>query len=112
MSVSSPIHVNREGHEGFPWKHVIGFLLSLVLTFIALWLVVSVRLPAGALITMIVFLAALQVLVQLLFFMHIGEGYRPIYHIGTLLFAFFTVFIVVAASIWIMAFTSMPSIVS
>ncbi|RIV22986.1 cytochrome aa3 quinol oxidase subunit IV [Alicyclobacillaceae bacterium I2511] len=112
MSIASPTNTSHGSYEKFPWKHILGFVLSLALTFIALWLVLSIHMPPRILITLLVFLAILQVFVQFLFFMHIGEGYRPGYHISMILFAFFTVFVVVAASIWIMSFASMPSMVS
>ncbi|PWI59014.1 cytochrome aa3 quinol oxidase subunit IV [Sulfoacidibacillus thermotolerans] len=89
-------------HETFPWKHILGFVLSLVLTFAALGLVLSAALPLTAVIVSIVVLAVLQLLVQLLLFMHLTERHGPATHVLTLVFGFFVAFTIVAGSAWIM----------
>ncbi|GGE29208.1 cytochrome aa3 quinol oxidase subunit IV [Pullulanibacillus camelliae] len=88
------------GHEGFPWKHVIGFILSLILTVAALWIVVSLSLSVTLTITFILILAIFQVLVQLLFFMHITE-HEGAYQIIAIFFGIFLAAVFVYGSIWI-----------
>lgn len=103
-------HIAKRVEEsGFPWKHVVGFVLSLVLTVAALWLVVSLALPMTALAVTILALATLQVLVQLVFFMHLTERVGPAFHVITLLFGFFVAVTVIGGSIWIMMFKSIVS---
>jgi len=87
-------------HEGFPWMHVIGFILSLVLTVAALLIVVSLSLSTTLTVTLILILAIFQVLVQLLFFMHITEQERA-YQTIAIFFGLFLAAIFVFASIWI-----------
>ena len=95
--------------KGFPWKHVIGYILSLVLTFGALWLVLKSPLSVPMVLTSIVILAIFQVFVQLLFFMHLNESHGPAYHTLLLAFGFFTAIMVVGGSIWIMGFSNTVS---
>jgi len=95
--------------KGFPWKHVIGYFLSLVLTFAALWLVLKSPLSVPMVLTSIVVLAIFQVFVQLLFFMHVNESHGPAYHTLLLFFGFFTAIMVVGGSIWIMGFSNAVS---
>jgi cytochrome aa3-600 menaquinol oxidase subunit 4 len=92
--------------ETFPWKHIIGFLLSLVLTFGSLWFVLGSHLPSQAIISAIVILAVFQAMIQLFLFMHLTETFGPNYQQFLIFFAFFIAFTVVAGSIWIMAFKS------
>lgn len=99
-------HVNmNQAHQGFPWKHVIGLILSLALTVLALWVAVYMALPVTATLTIIVILAIMQALVQLFMFMHIGEATAPWIQIVGMVFGIFTAIAVVGGSIWIMWFT-------
>lgn len=104
METKGHVHAH---HETFPWKHIIGFLLSLVLTAGALWFVLSAHLTSTAIIVAILVLAVFQVLVQLLLFMHLNESVGPAYQIVAVIFGFFTAFSVVGGSIWVMGFSYM-----
>ena len=96
-------------HEGFPWKHVIGYVLSILLTVMALWLVFSLQLPLSTEIVSILILAVFQVMIQLLLFMHLNEKDGPAYHVISLIFGAFIALTIVGGSIWIMAFRNMVS---
>jgi len=109
MSGSNLVASSPSGHDGFPWKHVIGFFLSLVLTAAALWFVFSLHLSKTAVIVAILLLAVCQVLVQLLLFMHLTESDGPLYHIVAFVFGLLIAFGVVAGSIWVMGFASYVS---
>ncbi|MCL6516998.1 cytochrome C oxidase subunit IV family protein [Alicyclobacillus sp.] len=96
------VHAN----PAFPWSHVIGFALSIVFTLIAFFAVTGHALAHRPLLAVILVLAALQILVQLIFFMHVGQDQKPRYHLwlfGVAMF-FFVVFVV--SSIWIMTFNT------
>ncbi|WKB35707.1 cytochrome aa3 quinol oxidase subunit IV [Terrilactibacillus sp. S3-3] len=99
-------HVNiSQAHQGFPWKSVIGLILSLALTILALSFAVYLSLPATVTLTIIVVFAILQALIQLFMFMHLSEATVPwIQNVG-IIFGVFTAFAVVGGSIWIMWFT-------
>lgn len=104
----SHVQAKRE-HEGFPWKHVIGFILSLVFTAMAFWFVLSAHLSNITTLVFILVLAVFQVLVQLLMFMHFTESDGKAYQVVAILFGFFIAFTVVGGTIWIMAFKSIVS---
>ena len=93
----------HDDHHGFPWKHIIGFILSLVLTFAALFIVLSGALPTTMTLTAIVVLAIFQVLVQLLMFMHLNE-HEGVFQTISMAFGFLIALAVVAGSIWVMSF--------
>ncbi|MCY0875602.1 MAG: cytochrome C oxidase subunit IV family protein [Firmicutes bacterium] len=105
-------HMMEGGHgdgftphgRSFPWLHVVGYLLSLVLTIIAFLAVLNHWLSGRTLISIIMLLAVMQIGIQLFFFMHFTEGHGPRYHIMALGFALFFTIIFVGGSVWIMSF--------
>lgn len=104
MAENEQVNISH-AHRGFPWKHVIGLILSLALTIIALWVAVYMTLPVAATLAIIVILALMQALIQLFMFMHLSEATAPWIQITGIIFGVFTAFAVVAGSIWIMWFT-------
>jgi len=106
MQTNRNLHTHQ---ETFPWKHIIGFVLSLALTGGALWFVLSAHFPSVVIVVSILVLAIFQVLVQLLLFMHLNESVGPAYQIIAIIFGFFTAFAVIGGSIWVMAFSSTTS---
>ncbi|WP_369406147.1 cytochrome o ubiquinol oxidase subunit IV [Alicyclobacillus kakegawensis] len=104
MEEKVPGHTGRSEGGNWPWMHIIGFVISILLTLIALRLVLAHAMgPAGLFVTIMV-LAVLQILVQLFFFMHILEGGGPRWHLWMLTLGFIFVFTIIAGSIWIMTF--------
>ena len=96
---------HQEAH-GSTKAYVIGFILSIVLTIIPLVLVLNNMMNKVALVATILFMAILQFLVQLFFFMHIREGEKPQYNVMALILGIVFVITIVAGSIWIMSFNS------
>lgn len=90
--------------RSFPWFHIVGYILSLLLTVVAFLGVLQHWLSGGALISLIMLLAVLQIGIQLFFFMHFTEGHGPRYHIMALGFALFFTVVFVGGSMWIMSF--------
>ncbi|OQP06736.1 cytochrome aa3 quinol oxidase subunit IV [Geobacillus sp. 46C-IIa] len=90
--------------ESFPWKHIIGFLLSLVLTFAALWVALSSGLPLKAVIVVIVLFAVIQASLQLFMFMHVNESDSGRMQTLNMVYSFFIAVVIVAGSIWVMQF--------
>jgi len=90
------------------WLYTIGFVLSLVCTTIAFGLVwihstsPYLFFPAIILIAGVLILAMLQLLVQLFFFLHIGEESSPKWNMIFLISTFSAILIIVVASLWIM----------
>lgn len=83
-------------------KYITGFLLSLVLTLVAYIIVVGGSSGAWLVPTLGV-LAVLQMVVQLIFFLHLGEDAKPRWKITSFLFMAGALMIIIAGSIWIMA---------
>ncbi len=86
-------------------SYIVGFLLSLTLTLAAFFAVLypaAFHLGAGTLIPAILILAIAQLLVQLIFFMHLGrkDGQRS--QLAILISTVGIVLIVVVGSLWIM----------
>ena len=86
--------------------YITGFILSLILTFAAFGAVWAHLhqglLSTPMLIAAILILAAAQLMVQLLFFLHIGNEIGPRWNLAALLFAGLVLVIIVGGSIWIM----------
>jgi cytochrome o ubiquinol oxidase operon protein cyoD len=84
-------------------SYTIGFVLSLALTLTAFFIVVhpgAFHMASGALLAAILTLAVVQLVVQLLFFLHLGSagGWK----LSVLLSTIALVLIIVIGSIWIM----------
>ncbi|MCF8565428.1 cytochrome C oxidase subunit IV family protein [Alicyclobacillus tolerans] len=97
---------NQVGRKRFPWSHVVGYLLSIAFTWFAFELVSHRAMHFGPLLFAILALGVLQILVQLLFFMHVLEKHGPRYHILAFATAMFFVFVFVGSSLWIMSFNT------
>jgi cytochrome o ubiquinol oxidase operon protein cyoD len=95
-------------HKGTITSYIIGFILSLVLTFAAFIPVFlhqtshHLSFSHELLLPLIIGLAFIQLVVQLVFFLHLGRESKPYFN---LIFLFVTagmIFIVVVGSLWIM----------
>lgn len=97
----------RPEDKGTAKFYLLGFVLCLVLTLGAYFLVDLKLLPGMILMVVILGLGVIQMGVQLLFFMHLGGEYadsRPKHHWNMLVFSFMimVLVIVVFGSLWIM----------
>lgn len=93
----------QEHHDGFPWKLVIGFILSIVITLITVWVAFSSGFSNTAILTVMLILAFLQAGMQLVLFMHLREGEGAV-QVGNMVYAFFIAIVIVAGSVWVMSF--------
>lgn len=91
----------KESHSGLT-SYVIGFVSSIILTIVSFMLVMSHELTSVWTIIIIVVLAAIQVLVQLYFFLHLGRESKPRWNLYVLLFASLVIIVVIGGSLWIM----------
>ncbi|MFF2890193.1 cytochrome o ubiquinol oxidase subunit IV [Paenibacillus sp. NPDC057967] len=103
MAQSHSTHSPEEAHGSFKW-YTIGFVLSLVLTFIPIGVVLNGWLEGKASAIALMIAAVLQLAVQLLFFMHLREEKKPRYNLISLLFGLVILFVIVAGSMWIMMY--------
>jgi cytochrome o ubiquinol oxidase subunit IV len=83
-------------------NYVSGFVLSILLTLGAYVAVTHHTFLGGVLIAVIIGLAIVQVLVQLFFFLHLGQETRPRWKLIVLLFMLAILGILVFGSLWIM----------
>src|SRR6266496_5803873 len=88
--------------------YTVGFVLSLILTLVAYFIVSRhvnthhVAIAHSLLIFMIVGMAIIQMMVQLVFFLHLDSEPKPRWNLTVMLFAALVVLIVVFGSLWIM----------
>jgi cytochrome o ubiquinol oxidase operon protein cyoD len=82
--------------------YVVGFILSLVLTALSFWAVMGGALPRDMIIPAITVLAVIQLVVQLVYFLHLGAA--PEQRNNTVVFILTTLLIatIVGLSLWVM----------
>ncbi|MBM3261278.1 cytochrome o ubiquinol oxidase subunit IV [Candidatus Kaiserbacteria bacterium] len=96
------------GSHGSLRMYVTGFFLSIILT-LAAYLLVDQHVNAdhavwshSFLMIAVVVLALLQMVVQLVCFLHLGRESRPYWNLVVFLYAFLLVAIIVIGSLWVM----------
>lgn len=102
MSTERTSRAVNEQAQGNLVSYIVGFILSIILTLSAYFLVVNKLLSGNTLVGAIVFLAVLQLLVQLVFFLHLGRESGPRWNLFMFLSMLLIVAIVVVGSLWIM----------
>jgi cytochrome o ubiquinol oxidase operon protein cyoD len=112
--MSATEHPVSQGHEvphgdghhaplGTMRDYVIGFLLSVVLTAIPFWLVMGgPPLPRGVVVFIIVAFAVIQMVVHVVYFLHLKSGSEDGWNLTSLVFTLILVVITLAGSIWVM----------
>ncbi|KAF1020444.1 MAG: Cytochrome bo(3) ubiquinol oxidase subunit 4 [Paracidovorax wautersii] len=83
-------------------SYIVGFIISAVLTIIPFWLVMEGVLPHGTTIIAIMVLAAIQVVVQLVFFLHMDRSSEQRWNILSFVFTAMVLIIVIGGSVWVM----------
>ena len=92
-------------------SYVLGFILSILLTLASYVLVSHQLLSTWVLILTIIGLGLVQMAVQLILFLHIGDEPKPRWNLLVLLFMLMVAAILVFGSLWIMytlEYRSMP----
>ncbi|MGH7218568.1 MAG: cytochrome o ubiquinol oxidase subunit IV [Candidatus Microsaccharimonas sp.] len=82
-------------------SYVVGFILSVITTFIAYLFVVNDLWPSEILVPIVLGIAVVQLIVQMVFFLHIGRGSR--WKGLTFIFTAVIILIVVGGTVWVMA---------
>lgn len=93
--------IQKEWH-GTLKSYLIGFVASLLLTATSFSLVITELLSGHLLVYTLISLAVVQAIVQLLFFLHIGQEPKPRWETFIFCFTVLIVLIVVIGSLWIM----------
>jgi cytochrome o ubiquinol oxidase operon protein cyoD len=96
------IHTEHAASHGSLTSYIAGFILSLGLTAVSFGAIMTGSVPRDLMLPAITFLAVAQLLVQLLFFLHLGTA--PEQRNSTVIFLLTTLLIaiVVAGSLWVM----------
>ena len=94
-------HDHEEGH-GSRKGYWIGFLLSVVLTAIPFWLVMTMPLTKQATALIIMAFAAVQMVVHMIFFLHMNRRAEGGWSIMALIFTVVIVGIALSGSLWVM----------
>ena len=96
-------HAHGDDHDHGSFKtYMIGFLLSVVLTAIPFWLVMTGALPAATTGLIITAFAVVQIVVHMIFFLHMNHKSEGGWNMLALIFTIVVVVIAVAGSVWVM----------
>ncbi|MBB4292110.1 cytochrome o ubiquinol oxidase operon protein cyoD [Rhizobium leguminosarum] len=114
MSSQAPAHEDaHEAHHGHSHGHqaghgtfrsyMAGFVLSVILTAIPFWLVMSGVIASPALTAVLVMgLGAIQIVVHMVFFLHMNTRSEGGWTIMALIFTLIIVAIALSGSLWVM----------
>lgn len=102
--MSKPNTTSHKGQttHGSYLSYIVGFVLSVALTLVAYFAVVNDWLTGRGVLLFVTALAVVQLLVQLLFFLHMSQESKPRFNLMTFGYAAMVVFIIVIGSLWIM----------
>lgn len=98
--MSKPKVATQHSPVGYQ-SYIAGFVLSVLATLMAYFFVVNDLFTKDILIAIVLFIAVIQLIIQLIFFLHLGRGGNS-WRWVTFLFAGLIVLIVVIGSMWIM----------
>ncbi|MFQ6573239.1 cytochrome o ubiquinol oxidase subunit IV [Pseudomonas sp. UM16] len=93
---------HAEGNHGSVKSYVIGFILSVILTAIPFGLVMFPSMPKDITILVVVALAVIQVVVHLVYFLHMDRSAEQRSNVTTFLFTAMVIALLVGLSLWIM----------
>ena len=97
----SPAAVRSASHGSLK-GYTVGFLLSVALTVLAFWLVMSGAVPHAMILPGIVVLGVAQLLVQLVFFLHMGSAPEQRDNLAIFVFTAVIIAIIVCGSLWVL----------
>ncbi|MEO7617385.1 MAG: cytochrome C oxidase subunit IV family protein [Candidatus Saccharibacteria bacterium] len=96
--MSHPLHPSTNEHKTTQ-SYIIGFALSLIFTFIPAYLVMQHIMYGRPLLLTILGFALLQLIVQVVFFLHLGRGPKPFYNVVFFFATIGAILVVVGGSI-------------
>ena len=100
--MSDAVHHGEPDAHGSRRTYLIGFLLSVVLTAVPFWLVMTGPLTAPVTAAVIVAFAVVQILVHTVCFLHVNTSSEGGWTLLAYAFTAVIVLIVIAGSLWIM----------
>ncbi|MDR3526740.1 MAG: cytochrome o ubiquinol oxidase subunit IV [Rhizomicrobium sp.] len=100
--VQHPPHDDASAGHGSVKSYLIGFALAVILTAIPFGLVMSHVMPAAAVIPVVVGLGLVQIVVHLVFFLHMNASSGQLWNNAAFVFTLVIVGILLLGSLWIM----------
>lgn len=91
----------RSSEHGTMTSYVIGFILSLIFTLIPYYLVVNKSFSGTILLATILGFVVFQMIIQILFFLHLGRGPKPLYNVTFFVSTVGIILIIVGGSLLI-----------
>ena len=95
-------HGHDSGAHGSLKDYTIGFILSVILTAIPFWLVMAKVLPPGTTGYVLMAFAAVQVVVHMIYFLHLNSTAEHGWSMMATIFTVIVLVIMMAGSIWVM----------
>lgn len=102
MSTELNLKETQSEWHGTLKGYLIGFSIALLLTLASFSLVITKALSGYALIYTIVVFALIQAIIQLLFFLHLGQEAKPRWESYTFYFMLVALLTIVIGSLWVM----------
>ncbi|MFJ3075457.1 MULTISPECIES: cytochrome o ubiquinol oxidase subunit IV [Pseudomonas] len=93
---------HHEGNHGSVKSYMVGFVLSIILTAIPFGLVMFPSLPKNLTVLVVVAMAVIQVVVHLVYFLHMDRSKEQRSNVSTFLFTTLVIALLVGLSLWIM----------
>jgi len=90
------------GYHATVKGYLVGFMLSVVLTAIPFWLVMAKVLPTTLTSIIILAFAALQMIVHIVYFLHLDRRSQGGWNLLALVFTAIVLFILLSGTIWVM----------
>lgn len=94
-------HHHKASHGSLK-SYIIGFILSILLTVVPYFLVVNHVVSLEVTVGLVVVLGVLQLLVQLIFFLHLGMAPEQRSNLMSFIFTLLILLILVVGTLWIM----------
>ncbi|MEN5092031.1 cytochrome o ubiquinol oxidase subunit IV [Pseudomonas protegens] len=95
-------HSHDEAGHGSVKSYAIGFILSVILTLIPFGLVMYPSLPKDVTLWIVLAFAVIQVLVHLVYFLHLDRSAAQRNNVVAFIFAALVIVLLVGLSLWIM----------
>ena len=102
VPVHIPAHDDNGAGHGSAKSYLIGFVLAVLLTVIPFGLVMGHVLPAASVIPVVVALGVVQIVVHLVFFLHMNTSSGHLWNNAAFVFTLIIVGILLLGSLWIM----------
>jgi cytochrome o ubiquinol oxidase subunit IV len=95
-------HHGRAAAHGSAKSYLTGFILSVILTAVPFSLVMSGALPAATAVPICIGLGATQMVVHLIYFLHMNAASSRSWNMAAFVFTLIIVLILVVGSLWVM----------